>query len=79
MERALYSGLSVKEKKKVSSSVFQVFSKMIENKRDEKVTLKQLMKQLPEMEEADLKQVLRELDANQKLLFDEEKGNVHSV
>ena len=82
MERAMSMGEEKereKEQKKVNSAVFKVFSKMIENRKDERVTLKELLEEMEDMNQEELRQSLRSLDKSQKLLFDEEKGNIHSV
>lgn len=59
--------------------MFKAFSKIIKGTNDEKVTFKQLAKELPELSESQLRQSLRDLDKNQKVLFDEGNGNIHSV
>lgn len=65
--------------RKLNLTVFVTLTKLIKNKMDEKITFSELAEALPDIEEDQLRKCLRELDNSEKLLFDEERDNIHAV
>ena len=66
-------------KKKLISEIFVAFTKLTGAKKTESCTLKELKEKLPHLDEAVLTQALRDMDQSDKILFNEDKGQVHTV
>ena len=66
-------------KKKLISEIFVAFTKLTAAKKTESCTLKELKEKLPHLDEAVLTQALRDMDQSDKILFNEDKGQVHTV